>query len=222
MGSRRPLDIGEEVKPKRVKVSAEYEYNPATGRWEPAAKSKVEAPAPARASQPSVSSGPSRAAQASSCPGPSSDGHWARPCKNFALGLCNFGARCRFIHDAADVRQEAHGARQEAYGAWQEAPGSSAAEPPMLRKSSIIGQCEAEARSDSVRGLCDFMQALAVRLALRFESQPSDILSSMAEAGLPAAKDQRSTVKAIMRLCHPDKCKHPEAKRAMQILSPLL
>ena len=45
-------------------------------------------------------------------------------------------------------------------------------------------------------------------------------------------------MKSIMRLCHPDKCalvktlmsswrafvqgKHPEAKRAMQILSPLL
>ena len=69
------------------------------------------------------------------------------------------------------------------------------------------------------------------------------IFTGMSEAGLPAAKDQRSTVKTIMRLCHPDKCrsalhslrlfssalplfpirgKHPEAKRAMQILGPLL
>ena len=61
-----------------------------------------------------------------------------------------------------------------------------------------------------------------MRLALRFESQPADILSAMRDAGLPTARDQRSTVKAIMRLCHPDKCRHPEAKRAMQILSPLL
>ncbi|CAE7467556.1 F23F12.8 [Symbiodinium microadriaticum] len=75
----------------------------------------------------------------------------------------------------------------------------------------VIAECEAEARA-----------ALAVRLALRFESRPKDILVSMSEAGLPAAKDQRSTVKTIMRLCHPDKCKHPEAKRAMQILGPLL
>lgn len=86
----------------------------------------------------------------------------------------------------------------------------------------MIKECEAQAKADSAKGLCDFPQALAVRLALRFESRPKDILTSMVEAGLPAAKDQRSTVKAIMRLCHPDKCKHPDAKKAMQILSPLL
>ncbi|CAE7413520.1 F23F12.8 [Symbiodinium sp. CCMP2456] len=86
----------------------------------------------------------------------------------------------------------------------------------------VIAECEAEARADASSGSCSVAQALAVRLALRFESRPKDILVSMSEAGLPAAKDQRSTVKTIMRLCHPDKCKHPEAKRAMQILGPLL
>lgn len=94
--------------------------------------------------------------------------------------------------------------------------------PMGVRRKHIISECEAQASQDARGGHCDFQQALAVRLALRFESRPTDMLSTMAEAGLPAAKDQRSTVKALMRLCHPDKCRHPEAKRAMQILGPLL
>eukprot|EP00439_Symbiodinium_sp_Y106_P048788 s5210_g6.t1 len=98
------------------------------------------------------------------------------------------------------------------------APQATHAPPRRL----VIAECEAEARADAASGSCSLAQALAVRLALRFESRPKDILVSMSEAGLPAAKDQRSTVKTIMRLCHPDKCKHPEAKRAMQILGPLL
>lgn len=100
---------------------------------------------------------------------------------------------------------------------------SAPASPPtQAPRKLVIAECEAEARADAANGFCTFSQAFAVRLALRFESRPKDILVSMTEAGLPAAKDQRSTVKAIMRLCHPDKCKHPDAKRAMQILGPLL
>jgi hypothetical protein len=86
----------------------------------------------------------------------------------------------------------------------------------------VLAEVEAQAREDVATLRCDHSQALAVRLALRFETRPADILSTMKRAGLPAAKDQRSTVKAIMRLCHPDKCKHPEAKKAMQIMQPLL
>jgi len=102
---------------------------------------------------------------------------------------------------------------------WRNAPPSPPRQAPI---KLVVAECEAEARADAANSFCSFAQALAVRLALRFESQPKDILVSMSEAGLPAAKDQRSTVKAIMRLCHPDKCKHPDAKRAMQILGPLL
>eukprot|EP00438_Fugacium_kawagutii_P008563 Skav206250 [mRNA] locus=scaffold1425:250740:254714:- [translate_table: standard] len=97
-----------------------------------------------------------------------------------------------------------------------------ASPPRHAPRKLVIAECETEARADSANGFCSFSQALAVRLALRFESRPKDILVSMSEAGLPAAKDQRSTVKSLMRLCHPDKCKHPDAKRAMQILGPLL
>lgn len=93
------------------------------------------------------------------------------------------------------------------------------AQPP---RRNIIAECEAEARADAASGQATYPQALAVRLALRFESNPQDMLKTMEEAGLPAAKDQRSTVKAIMRMCHPDKCKHALAKRAMQALVPLL
>jgi len=88
--------------------------------------------------------------------------------------------------------------------------------------SSVIAECEAQARADAANGQASYPQALAVRLALRFESKPADMLKTMEQAGLPAAKDQRSTVKAIMRLCHPDKCKHSLAKRAMQAMQPLL
>lgn len=95
-----------------------------------------------------------------------------------------------------------------------------ASPPRQAPRKLVIAECEAEARADAANSFCSFSQALAVRLALRFESRPKDILVSMSEAGLPAAKDQRSTVKTIMRLCHPDKCKHPDAKRAMQILGP--
>jgi len=93
---------------------------------------------------------------------------------------------------------------------------------PRRRPGNELAEIEAQAREDVKNGLCEHSQALAVRLTLRFESRPAEILGYMAKVGLPAAKDQRSTVKAIMRLCHPDKCKHPEAKKAMQVLGPLL
>jgi len=200
----RPLDAGEEAKPRQAQPTTQYEYNPATQRWEP---KKVEKPAPipqaAAASQPAANAGA----------GAVGDGYKQRLCRNFPLGLCNFGARCRFAHSEQELR---------AAGAPGARPAAVAEQEPGPRKNYVIAECEAEARADAARGFCDLMQALAVRLALRFESRPAGILSSMAEVGMPAAKDQRSTVKAIMRLCHPDKCKHPEAKRAMQILSPLL
>lgn len=199
--SARPLDLGEEAKPKRPKPAVEYEYNPATQRWEPA-KSKAPIPKPSR---PAVPTPPAPQVP----PGGHTEGSKpTRPCRNFPLGQCTFGARCKFSHELGDSPG---------------APRAPAVErDPRPRKNYIIAECEAAARADVAKGACDFMQALAVHLALRFESRPAGIISCMAEAGLPAAKDQRSTVKAIMRLCHPDKCKHPEAKRAMQILSPLL
>lgn len=100
------------------------------------------------------------------------------------------------------------------------APQPAVADP--RRRVDALAEVQTQAREDAAKGLCDHSQALVVRLALSMESRPRDILSTMKRAGLPAAKDQRSTVKAIMRLCHPDKCKHPEAKKAMQILQPLL
>ena len=56
----------------------------------------------------------------------------------------------------------------------------------------VVAECEAEARVDAANGFCSFSQApqgrktsvtwcleaMAVRLALRFESRPSDILDS--------------------------------------------
>ena len=47
-------------------------------------------------------------------------------------------------------------------------------------------------------------------IVLRYGQMWFGFASGMSEAGLPAAKDQRSTVKAIMRLCHPDKCILPK------------
>jgi len=199
----RPVDAGEDARPGPAQPATQYEYNPATQRWEP---KKVEKPTP----RPQAAAAAQPAATAAT--GAAGEGYKQRLCRNFPLGLCNFGARCRFAHSEQELRAAgAPGARPAAV-----------AEEAGTRKNYVIAECEAEARADIARGYCEPMQALAVRLALRFESRPAGILNAMAEVGLPAAKDQRSTVKAIMRLCHPDKCKHPEAKRAMQILSPLL
>ncbi|CAE6941971.1 rbcL [Symbiodinium sp. KB8] len=100
-----------------------------------------------------------------------------------------------------------------------------AAALPRLKKlvlGAAITKCRTRAWQDARDGICSLEQALAVNMALQFEKTPRDILPSVSEAGLPEGKDHRSTLKNIIRLCHPDKCKHPEANRAMQILQPLL
>lgn len=84
-----------------------------------------------------------------------------------------------------------------------------------------ISECKAKAKADAKDGTCEYEQALVVRLALYYEAKPEEVLASWAESGMPLGKDRRSTVRALMRLCHPDKCKHPEAKHAMQILTSL-
>jgi len=146
-----------------------------------------------------------------------------KQCRNYLLGVCSFGARCRFAHGEHESRG-GHGAGYSDYTAppQQQQQQAASQQRDPRRRVDHLAEVKAQAREDTARGLCEHSQALAVRLALRFEAQPTEILGSLAKAGLPAAKDQRSTVKAIMRLCHPDKCKHPEAKKAMQILQPLL
>lgn len=200
----RPLQTEEEERAtSRPRASASYEYNAASKRWEP---SKEPTPAPKAA------------------PKEEAKGYKARLCQSFvSWGDCAFGASCNFAHGEHELRDPV----ARAGGAAGGEPQHQDTVGPRLRpekapKSYVIAECEAEARADVARGYGSYPQALAVRLALRFEGRPADILDTMAEAGLPASKDQRSTVKAIMRLCHPDKCKHPEAKRAMQVLVPLL
>jgi len=122
-------------------------------------------------------------------------------CWQFKRGTCKKGDKCYWAHGEAELR------------------GGGDAE---TLKERIVAECVAEARSDSNAGMCEYPQALVVRLALRFEDKPDEMLASMAKAGLPAGADRRTTVKALTRLCHPDKCHHPEAKKAMQILGPLL
>lgn len=209
-GLSRPLDSGEPA-PKKPKRDVEYEYNPATQRWEPMeAKQKV-----AREASQVEGKAASRSNPVQATAPPDAAASKTRPCRNYAIGMCSFGARCRFLHSD----REARGVPFAHHVQSQERARQAI---PAVKRHQLVAECEREARMDVATGVCEHAQALAVRLALRFESRPADILSSMAEAGLPAAKDQRSTVKAIMRLCHPDKCKHPEAKRAMQILGPLL
>lgn len=222
-----------------------YEFNPATQRYEP--KKVVEPPeaAPAapepktggkeyifnarfkrweaRPTAPSASaSAPApAAAAASAAPEPRTkvpragpergEGYKTRLCANFLHGDCVFGPRCTDAHS----QQELRGGPAPSQGTQGQGPQAGHGNGP-------LAECEAIARDDVEKGLATYPQALAVRLALRFEERPAAILRVMTEAGLPAAKDQRSTVKAIMRLCHPDKCKHPEAKRAAQVLARLL
>lgn len=124
------------------------------------------------------------------------------PCRHFAVGKCRWGDECYFSH-AEDAMQRYQ-------------------MNPELVKRHHIAQCAMEARTDAAQGVCEYPQALAVRLALRFEERPEDMLAGMAQAGLPAGSDQRTTVKALLRLCHPDKCRHPDAKKAAAVLGPLL
>lgn len=176
----RPAPTAHEEHPRPQRPPTTYDYNPATGRWEP-----VRAPPPEAAA-------PKPATQRDTGPGGLGSG-----CAGGGSGI-------------GELRPD--GLEEER-------------EPPVVRqgpRNFIIAECEATARADASGGDVSYPQALAVRLALRFETRPEDMLKTMAEAGLPSAKDQRSTVKAVMRLCHPDKCAHPEAKRAMQVLVKLL
>eukprot|EP00403_Amphidinium_massartii_P035925 CAMPEP_0178434114 /NCGR_PEP_ID=MMETSP0689_2-20121128/33257_1 /TAXON_ID=160604 /ORGANISM="Amphidinium massartii, Strain CS-259" /LENGTH=1417 /DNA_ID=CAMNT_0020056169 /DNA_START=102 /DNA_END=4355 /DNA_ORIENTATION=- len=219
VGASTFADVAPEAHPQPAppKRDVEYEYNGATKRWEPKSTAR-QAAAPAAGHASSSFGRPpwqSQGAQprppwqaAASAP---AEGSRFGQCRNFALGNCMFGARCRYSHDV--------GPSKPAAAAAAPAPAFAAQTP---RKTSALAQCASEAKLDQKSGVCEYAQALAVRLVVRFENKPSEIFSSMAEAGIASGKDNRSTVKAIMRLCHPDKCKHPEAKKAMQILAPLL
>eukprot|EP00931_Biecheleriopsis_adriatica_P080005 TRINITY_DN53360_c0_g1_i1.p1 TRINITY_DN53360_c0_g1~~TRINITY_DN53360_c0_g1_i1.p1 ORF type:complete len:374 (+),score=65.51 TRINITY_DN53360_c0_g1_i1:105-1226(+) len=127
-----------------------------------------------------------------------------RLCRLHQAGHCKWGDQCWDAHGEDEVRTldaEALRNRFMAQSAWQ---------------------AQREAQLDVKEYSCALPQALVVRLALRLEQTPNVILPCMEKAGLPAAEDRRTTVRALLRLCHPDKCSHPEAKRAVQIIGPLL
>lgn len=193
------------------KSETEYWFNPETKRYEPrdAAKEKEVAMRAAEArfaarnayikqSKVAGGKGGGRGTVVKRGPAP---GYKTDLCWQFSRGSCKKGDRCYWAHGTHELR--------------------SGADAEILKKR-IIAECVAEARTDTKPGFCEYPQALVVRLALRFEEKPDAMLANMAQAGLPAGADQRTTVKALMRLCHPDKCHHPEAKKAMQILGPLL
>lgn len=123
-------------------------------------------------------------------------------CRFFAIyGNCKFSDRCYYAHSEAELDL---GDDVEA-------------------QQRIISECAYKAWEDSeAPGGCSYAQALAVRLAIRFEAQPQNLLPTMEKTGLPMQGGSRATVKMLLRLCHPDKCSHPEAKRAVQILGPVL
>ncbi|CAE7524441.1 unnamed protein product [Symbiodinium sp. CCMP2456] len=123
-------------------------------------------------------------------------------CRFFAIsGFCRWGNSCYFAHGEAEL-----------------ALGGDA-----VSQQQIISECSSRAWDDAEGGCCSYAQALAVRLALRFEAQPEHLLPTMEKTGLPVSGDgARAAVKMLLRLCHPDKCGHPEAKKAVQILGPLL
>ncbi|CAE7232860.1 unnamed protein product [Symbiodinium sp. KB8] len=123
-------------------------------------------------------------------------------CRFFAIsGFCRWGNSCYFAHGEAEL-----------------ALGGDA-----VSQQQIISECSSRAWDDAEGGCCSYAQALAVRLALRFEAQPEHLLPTMEKTGLPTSGDgARAAVKMLLRLCHPDKCGHPEAKKAVQILGPLL
>jgi len=193
----------------------EYEYNPATCRWEPIDVRKKVAEEQAvhpgggisfnwRPKQPP--------AQWNAVPKQQPPWQSARPpWQSTQAGL-----------GASGYAQEATTPRPAGKPAMASSAAAAQNQGTTVKKNSVIQQCSAEAKQDQKSGVCDYPQAMAVRLVIRNEQKPAHIFHCMAEAGLAAGKDHRSTVKAIMKLCHPDKCKHPEAKKAMQILAPLL
>lgn len=202
----RSLDGGQAEAPRRPKRQVDYQFNARTQRWEPIEKP----PEPRRPPAPAAPA-PGVAGAAGTWAAGAGGDFRPRPCANYPLGMCTAGAQCRYAHiDAELPRAQA-----------SEVPAVDPRRRPAA-PADVLAEVENQARADVRSGVCDHSQALVVRLALRFQDKPADILSTMKRAGLPAAKDQRSTVKALMRLCHPDKCKHPEAKKAMQILVPLL
>lgn len=180
-----------------------YIFNPQTQRWE-------QGDVPTAASAPNRSRG-SRSSR-NGYDGGKGAGGWkggncaagkakTALCRHFVAGACSRGDDCKFAHGDSELRSD---------------PGRD------RKKQAFVFQSIAEAKQDASENVCEYPQALAVRLALKFEERPDDILASMEQAGLPGGADRRATVKALLRLCHPDKCRHPEAKMAVQILSPLL
>ncbi|CAK9009445.1 unnamed protein product [Durusdinium trenchii] len=122
-------------------------------------------------------------------------------CRFFAIrGSCKWGDRCFYAHNEAELSLGHDVASQQ----------------------RIISECAYKAWEDAEGGSCSYAAALAVRLAIRFEAQPHNLLPTMEKTGLPMLGGPRATVKMLLRLCHPDKCNHPEAKRAVQILGPVL
>lgn len=202
-GRTAPRTAGVPAAGAPSKEVTQYWYNKETKRWEQGQPPTLPQPA-APAERWSSSS--------SRCPGGSSRGHGgtsvAAPvdhkglCRKFVTGACRWGDECYYSHSEEKLKRFL--ARPEAV------------------KRRHIAECTSEAEADAGKGVCEFQQALAVRLALRFEEKPEEMLWSMAEVGLPAGPDQRATVKALLRLCHPDKCRHPDAKRAVQAIGPLL
>ncbi|CAE7261327.1 unnamed protein product, partial [Symbiodinium necroappetens] len=63
-----------------------------------------------------------------------------------------------------------------------------------VSQQQIISECSSRAWDDAEGGCCSYAQALAVRLALRFEAQPEHLLPTMEKTGLPT-----SGVKMLLR-----------------------
>ena len=92
------------------------------------------------------------------------------------------------------------------------------------RFQAALRECEVAARQDSEdptwksQGL-RYDQALAVRVVLRFGGQ--DALTVLEKARTEGRKEapEVGSEKRLKILLHPDKCKHPEAQTAFQILT---
>ncbi|CAJ1401624.1 unnamed protein product [Effrenium voratum] len=122
-----------------------------------------------------------------------------RLCRFYATGGCRWGNSCYYAHSEEELALEDAAYQQQ-----------------------VIAECAYKAWEDALQGLCSYAQSLSVRLALRFEAQPNQLLPTMEKAGLPiAGEGARAAVKMLLRLCHPDKCGHPEARgEVCQAISP--